>query len=439
MADIEAELTRLNKQYAVVCWNSQTLIMREKFKTNETFKAEERRLISFQSKDGFLLWNENNIVWQKESDSEKVKKIKVAKAWLEWKNRRQFENLVFEPNGEKEEGVHNLWTGFSYQPIENKGKFDIFLDHLRVNVCNEDESLYAWLLAWCADLVQKPQRKLGTSLVLRGRMGVGKGIVAYHLGALMSRHYFAVMRAEHVTGRFNGHLADTLLLFLDEAFWAGDKTAEGTLKSLVSEDSIPIELKGKDLYRIKSYLRLVISTNNDWAVPTGMSDERRFAIFDVGERCMQDKPYFEAMQKQLSNGGYEALLYFLMHYEYDTALPARIPVTSGLLDQKLHALPPEIRWWLNCLSDETIGDQDGWQLISRGIFYNAYSAFANQTKIRHPLDKKALARAIQKKCLFKQKKDRQAIGHWDYVLLPLKECRENFERMIGHRLSWDGE
>ena len=86
------------------------------------------------------------------------------------------------------------------------------------------------------------------------------------------------------------------------------------------------------------------------------------------------------MAAQLKNGGYEALLYFFMNYQYDPMIPSKIPATSGLLDQKLHALPPEIKWWLNCLSDEKIGDDEGWNTISRGLFYAGYSAFAKQKK-----------------------------------------------------------
>lgn len=430
---LDEKLEELNKVYSVVRWNSQTLIMLE------DFSVDERRSLSFQTKDGFLLWNENNIVWEEDS-SGKNKKIKAAKAWLEWHKRRQFSKLIFEPNSPPENGTYNLWTGFSYEPVENKGKFDIFLDHLRVNICKEDEKLYKWLLGWVADLFQKPERKLGTSIVMRGEMGVGKGVVALHIGALIKRHYFAVMRAEHVTGRFNGHLADTLLLFLDEAFWAGDKSAEGTLKSLVTEDYIPIELKGKDLYRIKSYLRLMISTNNDWAVPTGMKDERRFAIFDVGKNSQQNKPYFKAMQDQLSNGGYEALLYFFLNYKYDQFEVGKIPETQGLLDQKLYALSPELRWWYNCVCDEKIGNIEGWNVISRGLFYEAYIGFCKQMNVRHPLDKKSLARSIQKICPFKENKDRQNFGMgWEYVILSINDCRENFEKMIGHKLNWEGE
>ena len=49
--------------------------------------------------------------------------------------------------------------------------------------------------------------------------------------------------------RFNQHLKDALLVFVDEGFWAGDKTAEGILKGMVTEKYFMCEPKGKDAFR----------------------------------------------------------------------------------------------------------------------------------------------------------------------------------------------
>lgn len=432
---IEDKLLGLNESYAVVRWNSQTLIM------NEIFDDEaQKKKISFLTKDGFLLWQLNNIFWDVSEDG-KNKKLFVGKTWLEWINRRQFQEVVFFPNKTTSPDIYNLWRGFSFKPDPDAGKFDIFLDHLRVNICNEDEKNYQWLLGWMADLIQKPQRKLGTALVLRGKRGVGKGMVFKHLGALMHMHYLAVQKSEHVTGRFNGHLSDTILLFLDEAFWAGNKEAEGTLKSLITEDDVAIEMKGRDVYKIRSYIRIGMSTNNDWAVPAGLQDERRFAIFDVGTRCQQDRTYFSALEKQLKDGGYAALLHFLMNFEYDENLIAVIPKTGALLDQKLLSMSAEMRWWYNCLNDKRIAIVRGvgWEYeIERDRFYESYLNFCKTTNCRYPVGKGWLTRTLHKlKIQFKEEKDLQTTEGWFYKILPLEECRKSFEEVIGQSVEWE--
>lgn len=425
-------LVGFNKSYAVVRWGSHTLIM------SESFPDGERRKLTFAGKEGFLLWVANQIHWKKSEEGKNIK-VKLGPAWLEWEQRRQYEAIIFEPNAHFEPNVYNLWVGFSHIPDPLAGKFDIFLDHLRTNICSENEEHYQWLLGWIADLFQRPDRKIGTAVVLRGKMGVGKGVVAKHIGALVHRHYFTVTKAEQVTGKFNGHLTDKLLVLLDEAFWGGNKEAEGTLRALVTETDMPIEMKGKDLYSIRSYLRLILSTNNDWAVPTGMRDERRFAIFDVGDRCQQNKPYFSEMESQLQNGGYKALLHYFLNFKYDPNKISEIPMTAALLDQKLLSMPHEFKWWYNCLCDGKIGDKNWGETISRTDFYSAYITFCNQVKVRHPLDKKWLTRSLQRKADFKEKNDKKTFDGWEYQLFDIDIARMHFENMLGHTLQWDGE
>lgn len=432
---IEDELEKLNNSYAVVRWNSQTLIM------NDAFDVDGRRALTFMNKDGFFLWNENNIFWEETDNPNKPKKIKVARAWMESPLRRQFLNVVFEPNRKPDPSTYNLWSGYSFDPKPDAGKFDVFMDHIRVNVCGENDQHFKWIVGWMADIIQRPERKLGTALVLRGKMGVGKGVVFNHLGALIKKHYLSVQQTSQVTGRFNSHLADTLLLFLDEAFWGGNKEAEGVLKALVTEHNIPIEMKGRDIYQLKSYLRIGISTNNDWAVPTGLEDERRFAVFDVGDGCQQNKPYFMAMDKQLREGGYEALLHYLINYQYDPIEIGRIPRTEALLDQKLLSMPHEMKWWFNCLNDGKIGitKGGGWEVeIIRDDFYESYGVFCKQMNVRHPVVKNGLKKALNKrKIRFRQDKDRQAFDGWYYQILSLEECRKSFEEVIGHTIDWE--
>src|SRR5581483_3130098 len=171
-------------------------------------------------------------------------------------------------------------------------KYKTFRDHLLQNVCGGDEQLFRWVFGFFAHIVQRPRERLGIALVLRGKRGVGKTKVGEVIGSLFPRHYFLVDDPRYVTGQFNAHMASCLLLQADEAVWAGDKSAEGRLKSLVTSAIHQIEAKGVDPIRLKNYIRLIMTSNEDWVVPAG-KDERRFAVFDVDDRCLQDIAYFQ--------------------------------------------------------------------------------------------------------------------------------------------------
>jgi hypothetical protein len=133
----------------------------------------------------------------------------------------------------------------------------------------------------------------------------------------------------YVTGRFNSHLVLALLLPADEGFWAGDHAAEGKIKDLVTGDFHFIEFKGREPIKIRNYVRLLVTGNPDWLVPAGM-EERRFAVFDVGEDHMQDHAYFAAIEKQMNEAGREALLDYLLGFDLSTVYLPQIPKAARL-------------------------------------------------------------------------------------------------------------
>src|ERR1700744_2087702 len=120
-----------------------------------------------------------------------------------------------------------------------------------------------------------------------------------------------ISSAEHLVGRFNGHLRDTVLLFADEAYWPGNQGAEGTLKRLVTEPPIFIEAKGRDGGEVPNLLHVMMASNEDWVVPAG-ERERRYFNLKVSDEKLQNHGWFKAINDQLENGGYEAMLHDLL-------------------------------------------------------------------------------------------------------------------------------
>jgi Family of unknown function (DUF5906) len=263
--------------------------------------------------------------------------IPLAKHWLQHPQRRQYEGLVFSPKRDRPR-YYNLWKGFAVKP--RSGDCMKFITHVFENICRNDEALFDWVICWLADIVQHPDKKSGTSLALRGKMGIGKTKFGQVFGSLLGSHYVSVSDPRYVTGQFNSHLVSCLLLHADEGFWAGDKRAEGKLKDLVTGAKHFIEYKGKEAVRVDNYVRLLVSGNPDWIVPAGF-DERRFAVLDVGDAHMEDYPYFAAIDTEMDNGGREALLDLLPDIDLSSINLRKIPKTAALLEQKLASLSAE--------------------------------------------------------------------------------------------------
>lgn len=425
----------LNEFYAVVMVGSRTVIMEENFKR---FVDGERaapiedhvRLMTYQD---FAMWFANDLVFFENKD------VSVAALWLRDVRRRQYRGVVFEPGGAPV-GYYNLWRGFTVEP-DPAASCAKFLDHVRVNVAQENEAHFRYIMAWAADLVRRPTARTGISLVLRGDQGSGKTMFGKVLGRLMAHHYVLVDHPRYIVGNFNAHMASTLLLQADEGFWAGDKEAEGRLKSLITSDVQMIEYKGKDALRTRNYVHLLVTSNNRWVVPAG-HQERRFAIFDVGNQCQQNRAYFGEIFAELEDGGYGALMHYLLTEDFSDVDLADIPRTHALYEQKIASLPAEESWWFECLRRGWIRqDKDnGWaNRVPVDAVYASYAAYCDKLGVRHKKTPEQVGQALRDLApgVVRGRFTASAKRVYMYQLPGLDACREAFARMIWSDVPWE--
>ena len=245
--------------------------------------------------------------------SARLREVPIIKAWQKWKFRRQYRGLRFCPQpGGAPDGVYNSYYGFTVEP--KPGSWKRLMAHIYRNICRRDAVHFRFFIAWLAQLVQEPHIKPGTNIVLKGKEGVGKSKVGEWLVALFGRNAMVVSEAQRITGRFNAHLENKLLLMAEEAFWAGDKSAEGKLKDLATGTNMSYERKGLDPYEGQNYTRILIASNEDWVVPAS-SGGRRWFVLEVGDEHEKDYDYFKAVDEEMANGGLAAMLLRLAAHE----------------------------------------------------------------------------------------------------------------------------
>ena len=287
-------------------------------------------------------------------DGTSVRMVPLPKIWLESPARRDAAGIVFKPAGCQPDEI-NLWRGLAIHPADMgleqaAAGCRLYREHVENIICrgNAEHARYVW--AWLADLVMNPGgAKPGVALVLRGGRGVGKGFFARPFLRIFGRHGLQVTHRDHLIGRFNHHLSDKIFVFLDEAFWAGEKRHEGVLKGLLTEPRFAVERKGIDVFEVDSFVRVVMASNEDWVVPAG-PDERRFLVFDVSDEHKQDsRTYFKALAHELDHGGVAALLTWLLLRPDEGVDLRRAPASAAGTDQKLESLEPVYGWWLHCL------------------------------------------------------------------------------------------
>lgn len=369
---------------------------------------------------------------------------KLGQAWLEHPNRRSYDQVIFDP-ARRSNSAYNLYQGFAVSPT--RGSCTLYLNHIRDIIASGNAEHYEYILNFMADAVQNPTVRPGVALVLRGGPGTGKGVFVNNFGKLFGRHFVQINDPGTLLGRFNRLLEDKLIVFADEAFWAGDKAAEGRLKGLITEPTITIEMKNVDSYTAHNYVRLIIATNEDWAVPA-MSKERRFCVLDVSDARQQDRAYFAAIENEMQNGGLEALLHFLMHRSLDGIDVAKFPQTAALEDQKRLSMSYLDQWFMDCLERNYIDHRYKWGApIPTSVAFDSFKSFCNSLGHKAYMNEASFGKALKalvpaleiKKLTVSHHGVEQhlplngRVNH--YVLGSLEQCRKHFEKNKGIKLN----
>jgi len=168
-------------------------------------------------------------------------------------------------------------------------------------------------------------------------------------------------------------------------------------------------------------------------------EERRFAVFDVGEEHTQDHAYFAAIEKQMDGGGREALLDYLLNFDLTGIELRQIPNTAALLDQKIASLPPEKGWLLDLLRNGRLppGCPKDNECPVDALF-DSYVEHAQRQGARRRSIETEIG-ALLNKTFPTLRRVRVCVGDhrlYVYRFPPLAECRERFNELIHGGIDW---
>lgn len=368
--------------------------------------------------------------------------------WLNHAQRRQYDGVIFDPTpGATHPSLYNLWRGWAVEP--SKGDWSPMKSLIRDVLCRGDKASYEYVIKWMAHMFQHPSRPAEVAVVFKGNKGTGKGTLGRALKDIAGKHGRHVTNANHFTGRFNEHLADTILLFVDEGFWAGDKAAEGQLKGLITEKTLTVEGKGKPIVQGPNQLHVIMASNEDWVVPA-TADERRFAVFEVDEIAAKQFAQFGVLIEEgpARDRVLAAMLHDLMTMELGDWHPRRdIPQTKALLDQKLEGMTksPIDAWWYASLEtgkiDWLIGT-DGWPEAfdvdpeGKDGMVEALNLSAKAAGSRARYTKSKLARYLGSCGVGVGDRVRNSKNQKVWAIPSLDAARQAFEKKMGGSIDW---
>ncbi len=444
---IPAVMRWMNERHAVVVNDGNTIIL--------NFKNAEGHLTYSTAQDLHMLYANRTATLKT------GKLMTYDRYWMEHPKRRQYIGVDFNPNGVPD-GWLNTYPGFPLAPRAG-GNFKRIRWHLKHVICNGDKVLFKALIQWLAHMMQKPGEKPGFAVVLISEgKGTGKDTVGHIVHQMLGRMWTQVLTPRQLLGNFNAHLSDCLFIQVSEAIYPKDKSAQGMLQNLITEPFLPIERKGKDIMRVSSFQRIMITSNHHHVVPAS-ADERRYFVLTVSDRKKQNADYFDALYAEIEDvKSIQAFIDYLMHVDISDFDPRNPPKTNALTEQKLANLTGVAEWWYYRLQVGHIpgfsksGSGDGgcwdepdmseWQEGSiSGKKQALYDDYCDRNR-RRRYDGDPVTPAIfwreMKKMMPEIKTGTARQGKTFYkkaTIEGLDTCRAAFAKFIGGSVAWEGE
>ena len=387
-------------------------------------------------------------------------------SWLEDPERITYKNLSFKPipwliAGDltlPQTSSLNLYQGLSIVP--SLGDCSLIKSHIFNIWCRGSEAVYRYVMLWLARMFQVPGERGHTVLLLKSGQGAGKNIIVDMLVQAFGEHATIAVKPNDLVGQFNDSLGTSVLVFANEAVWGGDKTLEGALKTLVTDEEIVIEKKYIPKYRVTNCVHLIMASNNDWAAPIDM-DDRRFVVLDLDESRKKDLEYFKTLRAEIKHGGREAFVHELLTLDIAGFDPRDRPTIEGhqatRFEAVLRGADSVTQWWIACLSrgevaivvEAEFGTMktktrkiltDGWEQgpieIPTGQVFEAYQAWC-QTGRHRVAHETTFGKKLAE--MSTATKTRPRLGDKRvccYAFENLAVCRATYDQILGFEGPW---
>ena len=370
-----------NQLYAKAWHGDQAIILNLNRPLNELGNKE----IGLMTYEHFKKGTKNKMV----TVGNPGKLVEVSDLWLTDSRARAYRDVQFYPYALgavdpcEANNIFNMWVGWKYQPRIGECKQYIYLmQHI---LCAGCEIEFDYLLKWTASTIQNPSEKLRISPAFIGAQGTGKGVFMSHLGALHGKHFKHIINEDQIIGRFNLHLRDATLIFLDEACVSSVRAAD-KIKGLITETSIMLEGKGLQCIEGRSYSNMCFASNHKESALRIENGDRRFVLFDPSPIMKNNAAFWDSCeQEMMEGGGREALLHLLMNVNLQ-GFNARVKPDSARMrvqtfDMAAVAMPAVDKWLFHTLNVGSFPFEREGDKISNEELYGTFSTFVSASKL----------------------------------------------------------
>ena len=233
----------------------------------------------------------------------------------------------------KDKRVFSWFHGYKYQCLEtiDQDKIKDYLEFIRVIIANGNEECYEYILNWISLIIQKPNAKTETAIVIKGKQGTGKTCFTNRICKLLKGYSKKnVTNIDDIVGKFNASIENNKLIVCNEltSAEANKYLNSDALKSVITEKQIEINQKNEKVRTCENVCNLIIVSNNDAPIKIENGD-RRYVVLETSAIHKDDFDYFSSLHKNFDDDFYNNLFTFFMKRDISNYNPRRIPMTEA--------------------------------------------------------------------------------------------------------------
>jgi hypothetical protein len=311
-----------------------------------------------------LITSYENITYEKLSAKGEIIEANFINDWIKDNpSQRCYDDIECYPDPTKcPDNIFNTWRPFAMELVKeytpNPEALEMIRKHIKI-LCNNDEDVALYLECWIAQMLQFPDVKSNCPTIISNQ-GAGKGTLLKLLAAFIGEDKYVETRtpSRDVWGNFNGRMANTFLINLDELSRKESLECEGEIKGLITNPRMTINEKGVKQYGIISYHRFIATTNNEDPVKTE-KDDRRNWIVRASDELIGNVAYFNKINEYLDDVDAVKTC-----YEYFKSIPymedfkeIKMPNTEHQQGMKETSISP-LENWVKSLVTENFYEQE---------------------------------------------------------------------------------
>lgn len=222
----------------------------------------------------------------------------------------------------------NLFGGWPMEPKEGDCEELLGLLEYLCTGENNSEELFDWVLRWLAYPLQHHGSKMHSAIIVHGPQGTGKSRFFEAYGKIFGP-YARVLGQEALEDKFNADWAEKKLFIIGDEVLARQEMyhVKNRLKGFITGETVRVNPKNLAAHTEKNHMNIVFLSNERMPLVLEEDDRRHCVIWAPPK--LQDS-YYEKVNREIENGGIEALYHHLLHFDLGDFKPwTRPPLTKA--------------------------------------------------------------------------------------------------------------